>query len=358
MIPCLEGVCTDSSECNEPCKSKGYQGGACVRMSIDLPTGACCFQYKVLFNGQPRELIVPERGLRQGDLLSPYLFILCTEVLIANIRKAEESKTITGIKVATPSPAVFHLLFADDSLFLCKANVQQYRVILSILRQYESVSGQQINFDKSSLQFGHTIGDDVQNEVKTVLGITKLGGMDSYLRLPEILGGSKTKIFSFVRDRLLSRTNGWTAKFLSKERKEVMIKSVDTALPTYIMSCFRLPKIITKKLTSAIAKFWWSTNGQTGGMHWPALDKMCHSKADGGIGFWNVDDYNTSLLEKKLWRLITVLNSLFVKVFKGRYKYFDDDDDGDGDDDDDDDDDGDGDGDGDDDGGGELIMME
>lgn len=42
MIPCLEGVCTNSSECNEPCKSKGYQGGACVRMSIDTPTGACC----------------------------------------------------------------------------------------------------------------------------------------------------------------------------------------------------------------------------------------------------------------------------------------------------------------------------
>jgi len=60
----------------------------------------CCIstiQYRVLLNGQPKGLIVPERGLRQGDPLSPYLFILCTEVLIANIRKAEQSKLITGV---------------------------------------------------------------------------------------------------------------------------------------------------------------------------------------------------------------------------------------------------------------------
>ncbi|KAG7585995.1 Reverse transcriptase zinc-binding domain [Arabidopsis thaliana x Arabidopsis arenosa] len=276
-------------------------------------------QYRVLLNGQPRGLIVPERGLRQGDPLSPYLFILCTEVLIANIRRAEEDKVITGIKVATPSPAVSHLLFADDSLFFCKANKEQSGVILGILRQYEMVSGQQINFDKSSLQFGHTVVNAVQAEVQHVLGITKIGGMGSYLGLPESMGGSKTKIFSFVRDRLQNRVNGWSAKFLSKGGKEVMLKSVAAALPTYVMSCFRLPKTITSKLTSAIAKFWWSSNGQTGGLHWLAWDKMCHSKANGGIGFRNVDDFNTALLAKQLWRLISVPDSLFAKVFKGRY---------------------------------------
>ncbi|KAG7567099.1 Ribonuclease H-like superfamily [Arabidopsis thaliana x Arabidopsis arenosa] len=276
-------------------------------------------QYRVLLNGQPRGLIVPERGLRQGDPLSPYLFILCTEVLIANIRKAEREKLITGIKIANASPSVSHRLFADDSLFFCKANKDQCEVILGILKKYEAVSGQQINFLKSSIQFGHKVDEDIKEEIKSTLGITNIGGMGSYLGLPESLGGSKTKLFSFVRDRLQTRINGWSAKFLSKGGKEVMIKSVAAALPTYVMSCFRLPKTITSKLTSAVAKFWWSSNGDSRGMHWMAWNKLCNSKSEGGLGFRHVDDFNSALLAKQLWRLITVPDSLFAKVFKGRY---------------------------------------
>lgn len=73
--------------------------------------------YSVLINGNPTGHITPFRGLRLGDPLSPYLFILCTDVLIANIRKAENLGQITGLKVAQASPPLSHLLFADDSLF-------------------------------------------------------------------------------------------------------------------------------------------------------------------------------------------------------------------------------------------------
>jgi len=98
-----------------------------------------------------------------------------------------------------------------------------------------------------------------------------------------------------------------------------MIKSVAGALPTYIMSCFRLPKTITSKLSSALAKFWWSANGDSRGMHWMTWNKLCISKSKGGLGFWNVDDFNLALLAKQLCRMITVPDSLFEKVFKGRY---------------------------------------
>ena len=190
---------------------------------------------------------------------------------------------------------------------------------MEILKHYETVSGQQINFTKSSIQFGHKVDDSLKAEIKATLGITNLGGMGSYLGLPESLGGSKTKIFSFVRDRLQNRINGWSAKFLSKGGKEVMIKLVATALPTYVMSCFTLLKTITSKLTSAIAKFWWSSNGESRGMHWMTWDKVCYSNSEGGLGFRNVDDFNSALLTKQLWRLITVPDSIFARVFKGRY---------------------------------------
>ncbi|XP_010436427.1 PREDICTED: uncharacterized protein LOC104720173 [Camelina sativa] len=211
-------------------------------------------EYRVLLNGQPNGLILPERGLRQGDPLSPYLFILCTEVLIAKVRKAEADKRITGIKVV---------------------DKDQCRVILDILRQYKAVTGQQINFGKSSIQFGHTVDAVVKTEIQGVLGITNQGG-----------------------------------------GKEVMIKSVPTAVPTFVMSCYRLPMTITSKLTSAVANFWWSTNGQSGGMHWIAWERLC---CLGGLGFKSVHDFNTALLAKQLWRLIDYPDSLFARVFKSRY---------------------------------------
>ena len=64
-------------------------------------------QYRVLLNGQPRGLIIPNRGLRQGDPLSPYLIIMCTKALITNIKKAEREKQITGMKVTRACPRSF-----------------------------------------------------------------------------------------------------------------------------------------------------------------------------------------------------------------------------------------------------------
>ena len=146
-------------------------------------------KYKVLLNDQPQGLIVPHRGLRQGDPLSPYLFILCTEALIANIKKAEKGKQLTGIKVARTCPSIFHLLFADDSLFFCKAQKEESYTILRILKEYEVVSGQLINFDKSSIQVGDTIEESVRQELRDILGIQNLEGMRYYLGLSKNLGG-------------------------------------------------------------------------------------------------------------------------------------------------------------------------
>ncbi|WZZ64930.1 hypothetical protein YC2023_076300 [Brassica napus] len=276
-------------------------------------------QYRILLNGLPKGLIVPHRGLRQGDPLSPYLFILCTEALSANIRKAEREKKLIGIKVARACPSISHLFFADDSLFFCKAQREECLTILKILKEYEVVSGQLINFEKSSIQFGHKIEESMRQELRDVLGIQNLGGMGSYLGLPENLGISKVQIFGFVQDRLYNRVNGWTFKFFTKGGEEVIIKSVTTALPNHTMSCYRLPKATAKKLTSAVAKFWWSPGGSTRGLHWKSWDKVCVSKEEGGLGFKDITDFNTTMLGKQLWRLIEKPHTLFSRVFKGRY---------------------------------------
>ena len=105
--------------------------------------------------GQSRGDIVPHRELRQGDPLSPFIFILCTEALVSLLNHAENQGKITGMRIAKAYPSVSHLLFADDSFFFCKVESRKCECnkVMKALKVYGKASGQCINFDKSSLLF-------------------------------------------------------------------------------------------------------------------------------------------------------------------------------------------------------------
>ena len=80
-----------------------------------------------------------------------------------------------------------------------------------------------------------------------------------YLSLPIFLNKSKKEMFTYITDRLLKRLNGWKEALFSPAGREILVKAVLMALPNYAMSCFRLPKTLTRQLSAAIAKFWWSS---------------------------------------------------------------------------------------------------
>ena len=92
--------------------------------------------YHVLLNGEPKGNITPSRGLRQGGPLSPFLFIILTEALISQLRGAEEEGRISGVKIARACPSISHLLFADDNIFFCRADVQQCAELMKIIDTY------------------------------------------------------------------------------------------------------------------------------------------------------------------------------------------------------------------------------
>lgn len=109
--------------------------------------------YSFLINGTPYGKVTPSRGLRQGDPISPYLFILCTEVLSGLCTNAQRNDSLLGLQVSQKSPYVNHLLFADDTMLFCKTNERNCRTLRAILRRYELCSGQCIKLEKSTITF-------------------------------------------------------------------------------------------------------------------------------------------------------------------------------------------------------------
>ncbi|XP_010490159.1 PREDICTED: uncharacterized protein LOC104767890 [Camelina sativa] len=275
--------------------------------------------YQVLINGSPFGEITPTRGLRQGDPLSPYLFVLCSEILVRMLQDAESRGKITGLKVARSAPSVSHLLFTDDSIFYCKENDDELQHLISILDEYNIASGQRINYQKSSIYFGRRITQERRDLIKALTGIAAEGGQGFYLGLPEAFGGSKVTILRYLKERLQHKVSGWQTNFLSFGGKEILLKSIAMALPSHTISCFKLPKTVSQQLASVMADFWWRNKQNSKGMHWRAWEHLSKPKSEGGLGFKEIEAYNIALFGKQLWRMLMNPNSLIARVFKSRY---------------------------------------
>lgn len=142
----------------------------------------------------------------------------------------------------------------------------------------------------------------------------------TYLGLPNILGRNKSFILGLLRERVRKRIQSWDGTMVSRGGKEILLKTVVQALPTFAMSVFLLPGGIIKDMENLMNKFWWqSSNNQHRGIHWMEWRKLTVHKSAGGMGFKDLHDYNLSMLGKQGWRLLNNQSSLASRVYKARY---------------------------------------
>uniref|UniRef100_A0A803PEE1 Reverse transcriptase domain-containing protein n=1 Tax=Cannabis sativa TaxID=3483 RepID=A0A803PEE1_CANSA len=293
-------------------------GQSWVNLVLNCVTSAC---YKVTHGGRDNiGPIVPSRGIRQGDPLSPYIFILCAEGLSALIRKYEDRGWVHGCKVANSAPRISHMLFADDSYLYCKATIAEAVKIQELLHKFEMASGQKVNLNKSSIFY--SVNTDIRQryDINQLLHMIQADENSLYLGLPSTLGRNKSAVLGYLKDRVRKRLQGWEAKILSRAGKEILIKTVAQSLPNYAMSVFLLPVEIGKDIECQMANFWWKTSSRGNkGINWMSWDRMCKHKSVGGMGFRNLRDFNLALLGKQGWRLLSRPNSLVARVYKARY---------------------------------------
>ncbi|KAL8120232.1 hypothetical protein AgCh_017395 [Apium graveolens] len=212
------------------------------------------------------------------------------------------------------------MLFADDSYVYCKENTEEVDNVKKLLDMFENATGQKVNCGKSSIFFSSNTAVSHRTELCSKLQIQESGEKTTYLGLPTRMGRNKSSLLGYLKERIDNRMQSWDEGFISRLGKEVLIKNVAHALPSYAMSVFLLPQGITKDMERMLARYWWKSKPkQNSGITWMSWEGLSKHKSTGGMGFRDFYDFNLAMLAKQGWRFLSKPDSMVSRVFKARY---------------------------------------
>lgn len=196
------------------------------------------------WNGEQLPVFSPGRGLRQGDPLSPYLFVLCMEVLGQSISKSVSSLAWKPIRLSRQGPSVSHIFFADDLLLFGEASFSQAHLMEHVLAVFCGMSGQRVNRNKSRVWFSPNTPQYLRGTICSAFQIPSASDLGVYLGVPLVHGRLKRGHFQFLIERTKRRLAGWKVKLLSKAARLVLLKATLSSLPIYAMQTTAIPKSV------------------------------------------------------------------------------------------------------------------
>lgn len=194
----------------------------------------------LLWNGEKTESFTPLRGLRQGDPLSPYLFVLCMERLCHLIDNAVMEKKWKPISLSQGGPKLSHICFADDLILLAEASVAQIRIIRGVLERFCLASGQKVSLEKSKIFFSRNVSRDLEGLISTESGIKSTRDLGKYLGMPVLQKRINKDTFKEVLERVSSKLAGWKGGSLSFAGRLTLTKAVLNSISVHSMSTIKL----------------------------------------------------------------------------------------------------------------------
>ena len=206
--------------------------------------------FSILINGTPHGFFGSSRGLRQGNPLSPLLFVLVMEAISRMLDKAVHEGRLSGFNVgasANRSLMVSHLLFADDSLIFCDANIDHMLILRMVLIWFKAVSGLKVNLGKFELVAVGVVHN--MDLLVAVLGCKQGSLPMKYLGLPLGAKFKDKSIWKPILEKMERKLAGWKKLYLSKGGRVTLIKSTLSNLPTYFLSLFPILVSVANRIT-------------------------------------------------------------------------------------------------------------
>ncbi|KAJ0477029.1 putative RNA-directed DNA polymerase [Helianthus annuus] len=267
----------------------------------------------VLVNGSPTREFDCSRGLRQGDPLSPFLFVIVMEALTGIMKHATSLGLFSGIKIPNGGPSLSHLMYADDVMFMGEWSSSNVNNLRRVMRCFYLASGLKINLAKCSI-YGIGVNDQEVQDMASIINCKQ--GTFPFKHLGLVVGANMnlTRNWKSVVDIFKHRLSLWKAKTLSYGGRITLIKSVLNSLPTYYFSLFKAPLKVIESLDKIRRVFFWGGSEEKAKMNWVAWDKTIAPVEYGGLGFGSLRDANLAMLAKWWWRFKTEKDALWRQV--------------------------------------------
>ena len=158
--------------------------------------------------------------------------------LLHNLTNEESTR---GFSLCKNGPRITYFFFADDSLLFCRANLDELNIFQVLLSLYEKSSEQQINREKTTLFFSKYVLNGRKEEIKNLLGVPEIKEHEKYLGLPAIVQRNKKASLNYIKERIWNKLQSWKENLLSQAGREDLLKSMVQTIPTFDMSCLKLP---------------------------------------------------------------------------------------------------------------------
>ena len=222
----------------------------------------------ILFNGGSLDAFSPSKGIRQGDPLFPYIFIMCMEYLGQLIQDKCKEGRWKPVKASRNGPSFSHLFFADDLVFFAKAAMENCRAIKEVLDKFCKDSGQSISFAKSRVLFSANIEQADEEVFASTLGFQSTSCLGKYLGFPMKHRGGPNQDFNFVLDKVKMKLTGWKANLLSMVGRSILIQASSLSIPAYVMQSCMLPGKVLEGIDRVNKNFLWGSTDGSKKMHW------------------------------------------------------------------------------------------
>ncbi|GJQ93591.1 RNA-directed DNA polymerase, eukaryota, reverse transcriptase zinc-binding domain protein [Tanacetum coccineum] len=266
----------------------------------------------ILVNGCPTNEFQFYKGLKQGDPLSPFLFILVMESLHLSFQRIVNAGMFKGIML-DQSLCLSHMFYADDAIFLGEWSDGNISTLIHVLKCFFHASGLKINLNKSKI-----MGINVES-AQVIQAAAKLGCLVlkcPFYYLGTRVGGSMTRVQAWqeIVEKVKSRLSKWKSKTLSIGGRLTLLKSVLGSIPVFHMSIFKVPSKVLHILESIRSHFF---NGHDPGSKkasWVKWNNVLTDKKRGGLGVSSLFALNRGLMIKWVWKFLSQKDSLWTKV--------------------------------------------